>query len=513
MKTFSSFFKTLTLSLILLATSVNAHAWGWVKYESTSPTTIYPGDKVEIQMLLNGEANGASYKRFGHGTTNSKAGLTWSEQWNYIEQAGNDHRWKFHFTPTSAATYYWSLWIGWGSSVGDNGRYYKDDASWTNNENNSSFMSASVTVNAVPKVKAFTATAQSTSGIALSWTKNSLNDDVLIVQGSSTAPTQGTSYSNGSTIGTGKVVYKGSATSTTITDLSASTSYTFYIYSIHNSKYYSASTSASATTKTPTNSLTVEAGEGIESVTGSTDPVTLNSSYPITATLKTGYTFSIWTANPAANATFGSATTANTTVTVKNGSVTVTATATENTHDVTVSYKYGSTTIKDNTTTTAVGEANAKSITASSITGYTFKEWTLGSGITNKSASTTTNPISITTKESGNYTLTANYDVIPCKFSYGNGTPLNNPTDGGKMSYDPNEKAYYIDVTTNSKPYYFQFHYNNSTKWAGDWNGDYPNVHEVTANGDKVNCNQNVTNWDNKASLRFEGKSGSVIRV
>ena len=252
MKTFSSFCKTLTLILILLATSVNAHAWGWVKYESTSPATIYPGDKVEIQMLLNGDANGASYKRFGYGTTNSKAGLTWSEDYNWIENVGSDNRWKFNFTPTTATTYYWSLWIGWGNSVGDNGHYYKT-GDW--NEGSGSYQSASVTVNAVPKVKAFTATAQSTSSIALSWTKNSLNDDVLIVQGSSTAPTQGTSYSNGSTIGTGKVVYKGSATSTTITGLSASTSYTFYIYSIHNSKYYSASTSASATTKTPTNSL------------------------------------------------------------------------------------------------------------------------------------------------------------------------------------------------------------------------------------------------------------------
>lgn len=413
MKTFSSFFKTLTLILILLATSVNAHAWGSVHYESTSPTTIYPGDKVEVQMLLNGTANGASYKRFGYGTTNSKAGLTWSEQWNYIEQAGNDHRWKFYFTPTSAATYYWSLWIGWGSSVGDNGRYYKT-GEW--NEGSGSYQSASVTVSAVPKVNAFTATAQSTSSIALSWTKNSLNDDVLIVQGSSTAPTQGTSYSNGSTIGTGKVVYKGNATSTTITGLSASTSYTFYIYSIHNSKYYSASTSASATTKTPTNSLTVKAGTGIESVTGSTDPVTLNSSYPITATPKTGYTFSTWTADPSANATFANATSANTNVTVKNGAVTVTATATENTHDVTVSYKYGSTTIKDNTTTTAVGEANAKSITAPPITGYTFKEWTLGDGITNKSANTTTNPINITTKASGEWTLTANYAKETCVY-------------------------------------------------------------------------------------------------
>ena len=282
----------LTAILILLLMGVSeAHAWGWVKYESTSPATIYPGDKVEIQMLLNVDANGASYKRFGYGTTNSKAGLTWSKNYNWIENVGNDNRWKFNFTPTSATTYYWSLWIGWGNSVGDNGRYYKTE-DW--NEGSESYQSASVTVNAVPKVKAFTATAQSTSNIALSWTKNSLNDDVLIVQGSSTAPTQGTSYSDGSTIGTGKVVYKGSATSTTITGLSASTSYTFYIYSIHNSKYYSASTSASATTtKTPTYTVTFNANGHGTAPAAQTVTQGSKATTPAAPTA-TGYTFGGW---------------------------------------------------------------------------------------------------------------------------------------------------------------------------------------------------------------------------
>lgn len=161
-----------------------------------------------------------------------------------------------------------------------------------------------------------------------------------------------------------------------------------------------------------TYSLNVVAGDGISQVAGSTDPVTLGSTYDIKATPKTGYTFSIWTANPAANATFGNATTANTTVTVKNGSVTVTASATENTHNVIVSYKCGDITIQDNTTSN-VGEVNAQSITAPNIDGYTFREWTLGDGITNKSANTTTNPISITTKASGAYTLTATYEELP----------------------------------------------------------------------------------------------------
>ena len=94
------------------------------------------------------------------------------------------------------------------------------------------------------------------------------------------------------------------------------------------------------------------------------------------------------------------------------GLATKTATKTitvEEAHTVTVSYKYGSTTIKANTTTNNVKYETASSITAPTITGYKFSSWTLGNGITNKSANTTTNPISITTKSSGTYTLTANY--------------------------------------------------------------------------------------------------------
>ena len=165
---------------------------------------------------------------------------------------------------------------------------------------------------------------------------------------------------------------------------------------------------------TATNSLTVAAGAGIASVTGSTDPVTLGNSYPITATPKAGYTFSTWTADPTANATFANPASANTNVTVKNGSVTVTATATEITHDVTVLYKFGSTTLKENATLSDVGEVTSTSVTAPEIAGYVFSSWTLGTGV--QSANTSVNPISITTTASGAYTLTANYTEEQCVY-------------------------------------------------------------------------------------------------
>ena len=100
------------------------------------------------------------------------------------------------------------------------------------------------------------------------------------------------------------------------------------------------------------------------------------------------------------------------TFTMPTTDVAIDVTATENSHDVTISYKCGDQTIQANGTATAVGEITAKEITAPEITGYKFTSWTLGNGITNKSANTTTNPINITTKASGTYTLTVNYEKV-----------------------------------------------------------------------------------------------------
>lgn len=132
---------------------------------------------------------------------------------------------------------------------------------------------------------------------------------------------------------------------------------------------------------TATNSLTVVAGANIKSVTGSEDPVTLGNTYTITATPKTGYTFSTWTANPAENATFGSATTANTTVTVNNGSVTVTASATEIMSTLTTSNNYDAGDpgyAAPSATESKIGIATTATVTATAAgNGYTFTGWTL----------------------------------------------------------------------------------------------------------------------------------------
>ena len=174
---------------------------------------------------------------------------------------------------------------------------------------------------------------------------------------------------------------------------------------------------------TATNFLNVEVGEGIASVTGSKDPVTLGNTYNITATPKTGYTFSTWTANPAENATFGSATTANTTVTVKNGSVIVTASATENMSTLTTSNSYTEGNPEYAAPTASVnsiGYETTATVTATTPSGaYTFTDWTLTNCERTDNGEATA--LTITVRSMGDgaaATVIANYEKIPPKTVY-----------------------------------------------------------------------------------------------
>ncbi len=75
----------------------------------------------------------------------------------------------------------------------------------------------------------------------LGWTKNAAANDVMIVRyakgASVTAPTQGTTYIAGNSIGSGTVVYHGNETSTT-NAITAGNEYDYYFYS-ENESYYS----------------------------------------------------------------------------------------------------------------------------------------------------------------------------------------------------------------------------------------------------------------------------------
>ncbi len=163
------------------------------------------------------------------------------------------------------------------------------------------------------------------------------------------------------------------------------------------------------------NSLTVEAGTHVTTVTGSTSPVTLGNKYAINATaFETGWQFLNWTATPAANGVFDNASSASTNVTVKNGSVVVTANAQEKMTTVTVNVNPASTgtltvggaTFTPGNTTTA-GVATSRTVVATPQPGYRFTGWTATNcNVTSTSSASTTLSGDGT---SGDATLVANF--------------------------------------------------------------------------------------------------------
>ena len=128
------------------------------------------------------------------------------------------------------------------------------------------------------------------------------------------------------------------------------------------------------------------------------------------------------------------------TFTMPTKDVAIKVSATENTNNVSVSYKCGDETIKADATVETVGEVTPTSVTAPEIDGYAFASWTLGSGI--QSANTTANPISITTKASGDYTLTANYTKMVTVYLINNSNWANVYAYGWKNGEDKGTPAW-----------------------------------------------------------------------
>ena len=168
---------------------------------------------------------------------------------------------------------------------------------------------------------------------------------------------------------------------------------------------------------TITYSLTLQGGTGIASVTGNNDNVTLNQSYNISAEIVDGYSFAGWTADVAANAEITDASLASTSVVVKNGSVVLTASATEITSTLTTAntYSEGTPDIAAPTASVSkVGVATTATITAASNAAYALTSWTLTN--CERTDGGAENATEITVKGLGNNneaSVVANYTKIP----------------------------------------------------------------------------------------------------
>ena len=176
----------ITAILAMLLVSQGAFAWGWIvrnsdKQSSENPS-VYLGDWLTLWWCFDGTASGATYKRACISNSSSSAG-TWQDnvQWESDSGCGDNNKlYSASFQTTSTGTRYYSLWLGWGSSVGTNGRYYKGSNSW--NEGSESYTSSSFTVTALPNVTKQSATAKNASQIDLSWTQNSTKKYKKILQ-------------------------------------------------------------------------------------------------------------------------------------------------------------------------------------------------------------------------------------------------------------------------------------------------------------------------------------------
>lgn len=306
----------LALLAALLGVSQGAWAWGWAarctENQSSENPTYYVGDEAKFWWCLDGTANGADFKRAfiqtdQTSTDNPLESFYWSEDGCTTGGSydSNNKTWFASATVTSDGTWYYGVFIGWGSM--SNGRYYNGNSSW--NEGSLSLSGSSFTVNALPNPTSQSSSASGTTA-TVTWTRNSTYTTVMVVRytGASpsvTTPTGGTSYSSDSTIGDGTVVYKGtSTTGYSDTGLIAGTTYTYYLYTVNND-YYSSGVYTSV--EIPVGCTSPSAGS--VSASAASNALTLDASSKTTTLSATGngdtYLWEI-TSNPNTGASLSS---------------------------------------------------------------------------------------------------------------------------------------------------------------------------------------------------------------
>ncbi len=181
----------------------------------------------------------------------------------------------------ATGTWYWGIQMDYGATYGTDFWYKASSASWVNLAANGTGAGLTVTVSAIGDPGSQTATVASTTQINLSWAKNAVGHNVMVVRStdsSFTAPTQGTAYTAGSsTIGGDLVIYNGNGTSYNDTGRTQGTMYYYKFYSVNND-YYSAGVTADATTWTLPTVSTTSATPGTPA-----DPTQANATGNVTA--------------------------------------------------------------------------------------------------------------------------------------------------------------------------------------------------------------------------------------
>ncbi len=237
------------LPLFLFSATMDASAiWSALFNRGTPFASYYLGDYLtsDIYWAFNEDTGTGTHSGFGVKTPGGS--YTWyTASWH--QQNGANDEWKFtsdatvQFTTTGNHYYAGRFVYWWGTTY--------CDADWTQDnlalDDNSYFAVSALNT---PSGQSASNPGSGTS-LNLAWTRGTSGSvkDTLVVRSTSstfTAPTQGSAYSSGNSIGAGTVIHRGSATSLTDTGLTPGTTY-YYAFYAENYSYYSAAVTANAT--------------------------------------------------------------------------------------------------------------------------------------------------------------------------------------------------------------------------------------------------------------------------
>ncbi|MDD4737009.1 MAG: autotransporter-associated beta strand repeat-containing protein, partial [Kiritimatiellae bacterium] len=224
---------------------------------TANPTTAWLGDTLDLHVNAwqNWESNARNWATVFGRWDNADIASS-SVEGAGRSTAGDSTDDTYAATPqfTQTGTFYYALRISY--QFGNDFYYWLDDGTdW--NDMSLSLPSAaehSIVVSALNNPTpgtAVTNTANPDSAINLTWAKDAQSHWVMIVRNTADsweAPTQGTVYSAGNSIGSGTVIYKGGDLIYTNTGLDADTTYYYKIYTENNNYYSSGAATLSATT-------------------------------------------------------------------------------------------------------------------------------------------------------------------------------------------------------------------------------------------------------------------------
>jgi hypothetical protein len=243
--------KILTFIIFSFMISTNAFGWWTSLYNRGTPwKTYFLGDKLTdiFEFAVNQDTYYGFTVQYGLGKSTDGTGWIWRDaEWSRMD--GGNRVWKskkdeHQFTSTG-------FWYYAGKFTSSD---YTEYASGDWAENRTTLTGSSyITVNALNNPSSQAASFTESAKVHLSWSKDDQGHNVMIVRyakgATPTAPTGGTTYSVGSTLGfggnQGKVVYNSNGTSYDDTGVTSGNNYDYYFYS-ENWSYYSSGVKATA---------------------------------------------------------------------------------------------------------------------------------------------------------------------------------------------------------------------------------------------------------------------------